>query len=145
MTDHSHDAPGVSPGSPQSSEGPPAESSTPSAESIPPPPKRKPTGREKRRPGGRDRPYQVLRVVAKLYAILAPFVLVGMILVGLAGLMRAVPFTEKVGSALGLILLAGLYYLLMRAISEAIYILFDVAKNVHRIRQLLDPHGHDQD
>jgi hypothetical protein len=93
------------------------------------------TGRERRRPGGRQRPYRALRILAKLYAILAPLVFAGLLLVGVAGLMRSVPLSEKIGSAIGILLLGGLYYLLMKAISDAIYILFDIAANVRRIRE----------
>jgi hypothetical protein len=94
-------------------------------------------GRERRRSNGRQRPYQALRVVAKLYAILAPLVLIGFFVVGAAGLLRSVPLAEKIGSAIALLLLAGLYYLLMRAISDAIYILFDIAANIRRIRDAI--------
>jgi hypothetical protein len=106
---------------------------------IPPPgPPRRPAGIEKRRPGGRERPYRALRVLAKLYALLAPLVLIGLVLVGLAGLMRTAPLAERIGSALGAVMMAGLYYLLMKSISDAIYILFDIAGNTRRTRELAE-------
>jgi hypothetical protein len=95
-------------------------------------------GIEKRRPGGRERPYRALRVLAKLYALLAPLVLIGLVLVGLAGLMRTAPLAERIGSALGAVMMAGLYYLLMKSISDAIYILFDIASNTRRTRELAE-------
>jgi hypothetical protein len=79
-----------------------------------------------------------LRVLAKLYALLAPLVLIGLALVGLAGLARAAPLAERIGSAVGALLLAGLYYLLMKSISDAIYILFDIAGNTRRVRELAE-------
>lgn len=101
-------------------------------------PARRPAGIEKRRPGGRERPYRALRVLAKLYAILAPLVLIGLVLVGLASLMRSAPLADRVGSTVGVLLLAGLYYLLMKSISDAIYILFDIAANTRRTREAVE-------
>jgi hypothetical protein len=99
---------------------------------------RRPAGIEKRRPGGRERPYRALRVLAKLYAILAPMVLIGLVLVGLASLMRSAPLADRVGSTVGVLLLAGLYYLLMTSISDALYVLFDIAGNTRRIREAVE-------
>ena len=96
------------------------------------------TGVEKRRRGGRERPYRALRFLAKLYIVLAPVVLVLMLLVSLAGLVREAPFTEKVGSSLGLIVLGGMYYLLMKSVGQAIYILFDIAGNTRMVREAVE-------
>ena len=95
-------------------------------------------GLNRRRPDGRERPYRALRVLAKLYAIFAPLVLIGLVLVALVGWARQAPFAEKVGSTVGILLLAGLYYLLMKSVSQAIYILFDIAAHTRRTRELVE-------
>jgi len=96
------------------------------------------TGANKRRPGGRERPYRALRFLAKLYIILAPVVLVLMLLVSLGGLAREAPLTEKLGSSLGLMVLGGMYYLLMKSVGQAIYILFDIAGNTRMVREAVE-------
>jgi len=96
------------------------------------------SGAGKRRGGGRERPYRALRFLAKLYIILAPVVLALMLLVSLAGLAREAPLTEKVGSSLGLIVLGGMYYLLMKSVGQAIYILFDIAGNTRMVREAVE-------
>lgn len=105
----------------------------------PPVPVIRPTaGPDRRGAAGRQRPYRALRILAKLYSIFAPIVLIGMVLIGLVGLMREAPVAEKVGSSVGLVLLGGIYYLLMKAVSDAIYILFDVAANTRRVREIVE-------
>lgn len=138
MTDHSREEQGGgTAGSASLPERPQGDPPGPQAEARPVSPARPATGRERRRPGGRHRPYRALRILAKLYAILAPLVLIGLVLVGVAGLMRSAPLGEKIGSTVGILLLAGLYYLLMKAISDAIYILFDIAAHTRRIHEVV--------
>jgi len=95
-------------------------------------PVNQPEGINKRRADGRQRPYTALRVLAKVYSILAPVILVIMILVCLAGLTREAPIAEKVGSSIGILVAGSIYYLVMKAISQAIYLLFDIARNTSR-------------
>lgn len=94
-----------------------------------------PEGLDKRRPDGRKRPYLALRVLAKVYSILAPVILVIMILVGLVGLTREAPLAEKLASSIGILVAGSIYYLVMKAISQAIYLLFDIARNTSRIAE----------
>lgn len=94
-----------------------------------------PEGIDKRRPDGRKRPYLALRVLAKVYSILAPVILVIMILVCLAGLTREAPLVEKLGSSIGILVAGSIYYLVMTAMSQAIYLLFDIARNTSRIAE----------
>lgn len=91
-----------------------------------------PEGIDKRRPDGRKRPYLALRVLAKVYSILAPVILAIMILVGLASLIREAPLAEKVSSSIAILVAGSIYYLVMKAISQAIYLLFDIARNTGR-------------
>ena len=70
--------------------------------------------------------------------ILAPVVLALMVLVSVAGLAREAPLTEKVGSSLGLIVLGGMYFLLMKSVGQAIYILFDIAGNTRKVREAVE-------
>lgn len=115
-------------------EGPPTKTSQASVG----PRSRPATGAERRRRAGRERPYRALRFLAKLYIFLAPVVLALMLLVSLAGLVREAPLTEKVGSSLGLIVLGGMYYLLMKSVGQAIYILFDIAGNTRMVREAVE-------
>ena len=90
-------------------------------------------GLNKRSPDGRKRPYLALRALAKVYTILAPVVLVIMILVALGSFAREAPLAEKLGSSIGFLVSGGIYYLVMKAMSQAIYLLFDIAQNTSPI------------
>lgn len=90
-------------------------------------------GLNKRSPDGRKRPYLALRALAKVYTILAPVILVIMILVALGSFAREAPLAEKLGSSIGFLVSGGIYYLVMKAMSQAIYLLFDIAQNTSRI------------
>lgn len=96
------------------------------------------SGAEQRTPGGRERPYRALRILARLYSILAPLVLGLMLLIGLVGLARQATLAENLGSSMGLFVLGGMYYLLMKSVAQAIYILFDIAGNARRLREVVD-------
>jgi len=110
-------------------EGPPTKPSQASAG----PRSRPSTAAERRRRAGRERPYRALRFIAKLYIVLAPVVLASV-----ASLAREAPLTEKVGSSLGLIVLGGMYFLLMKSVGQAIYILFDIAGNTRKVREAVE-------
>lgn len=83
---------------------------------------------EKRKPGGRERPYSELRVVAKLYSFLAPLVGGAMLFVGVFALVFA-DLPSYISLLLGVlsIFFAAVYYFVLKAASQASYILFDIA------------------
>jgi hypothetical protein len=89
-----------------------------------------------RRSDGRERPYRALRTLAKLYIVLAPLVLVSMTLIGVVALANDAPLSAKLGSGLGACLVGAVYFIIMRSIAQAIYLLFDVANNVSEIRSV---------
>lgn len=122
----------------QTPQAPPAPAETGPAALAPAPEARQPAAGDRRNLGGRQRPYRALRLLAKLYSIFAPVVLIVMVLVGLVGLIRDAPVAEKVGSSAGLFLLGGLYYLLMTALADAIYILFDIARDTRQLREVAE-------
>jgi hypothetical protein len=90
-------------------------------------------GIERRRPDGRALPYRALRTLAKLYTVAAPLVLGVMVLIGIIAFNEDAPTPVKVGMALGLGLLGLLYYLMMTAVAQAIYLMFDVARGVNQL------------
>ncbi len=95
-------------------------------------------GIDKRRPDGRKLPYLALRTLARLYIILAPVVLVIMILAALGTWAREIPFAAKLGSSIGLLIAGGFYYLVMKAMAQAIYLLFDIARNCSHFSEAAD-------
>ena len=90
----------------------------------------------RRRSDGRERPYRALRAVAKLYTVLAPLVLASMILIGIVALANEAPLGAKIGSGIGVCLVGVVYYLIMKSMAQAIYLMFDMASNVSEIRVL---------
>lgn len=144
MMDHTQEAhqrgaaPSASPSQGPQGNSPATQSGASPSAPPPVPAAQSPPGLNRRRPDGRERPYRALRVLAKLYAIFAPLVLIGLVLVALVGWARQAPVAEKVGSTVGILLLAGLYYLLMKSVSQAIYILFDIAAHTRRTRELVE-------
>lgn len=94
---------------------------------------------ERRRAGRRERPYIELRTMAKVYAVMAP--------VGGAAILFAMGFSlyarvqtihTMVLGAVMVLLLAFVYYLIMKAASQCIYILFDIAGSARRVRELVE-------
>ncbi len=90
----------------------------------------------RRRSDGRERPYRALRALARLYTILAPLVLGSMILIGIVALANEAPLAARVGSGIGVCLVGAVYYLIMKSMAQAIYLMFDVAGNVSRVCDL---------
>ena len=95
-------------------------------------------GNDRRSTAGRQRPYQALRSLAKLYTVLAPLVLIIMVLVSLAAMTREVPLAQRVSASVGLFIMGGFYYLLMQSMAQAIYLLFDISGDVNRLTELAD-------
>jgi len=91
-----------------------------------------------RRTDGRQLPYRILRVLARVYLVLAPLILGTMLLIGLILLMVDGPVPTRVGTFVGMSLIGGMYYLLMKSASQAIYLMFDVASSTSLIRELQD-------
>jgi hypothetical protein len=94
---------------------------------------------ERRKTGLRERPYVELRTMAKVYAVMAP--------VGAAAILFAMGFSlyarvqtihTMVLGGIIVLLLALVYYLIMKAASQSIYILFDIAGNASRVRELME-------
>ena len=92
----------------------------------------------RRRSDGRQLPYRTLRTLAKLYLVLAPLVLGTMLLVGIVMLMGEAPLGAKLGTFVGMCLIGILYYLIMKSVAQAIYLMFDVSTNANLIREILD-------
>lgn len=90
-------------------------------------------GASRRRPDGRERPYRALRALAKLYTVMAPLVLGSMILIGIVTLANDAPLAMKVGSGIGVCMVGAVYYLIMKSMAQAIYLMFDMSANVSRI------------
>jgi hypothetical protein len=90
----------------------------------------------RRRQEGRLLPYKTLRVLAKLYLILAPLVLSTMLLIGVVMLFGEAPFGAKFGMFVGMCLIGAMYFLIMKSVAQAIYLMFDVSTNTSLIREL---------
>jgi hypothetical protein len=95
---------------------------------------------EMRREDGRNRPYQVMRRSAKSYLTFAPVVAGMMVVLGfLSGYFNTfAPLELKITLVIGFAVLGAIYFLIMRATSQAMYILFDIAANSKRILELLE-------
>jgi ABC-type molybdate transport system permease subunit len=90
----------------------------------------------RRRPDGRQLPYRALRTLAKLYIVLAPLVLGTMLLIGVVMLAGEAPLGAKLGTFVGMSLVGTLYYLIMKSVAQAIYLMFDVSSDTSLLREL---------
>jgi hypothetical protein len=84
---------------------------------------------------GRDRPYQTLRTLAKLYNALAPFVLGIMIIIGLGSFSGEAPPSSQLGSFAGMVIVGVIYFLIMKSLAQAIYLLFDISGGIARLTE----------
>jgi len=88
---------------------------------------------DRREGPGRDRPYQTLRTLAKLYNALAPFVLGVMIIIGLGSFSGEAPPSSQLGSFAGMVIVGVIYFLIMKSLAQAIYLLFDISSGIARL------------
>ena len=94
---------------------------------------------EKRKPGGREQPYFELRVVAKVYSVLAPLVGGVLLFIGIFVLwFMEEPFFGRLLSGVLSIIAAAAYYFILKAASQVIYILFDIAAYAKRAKEALE-------
>ena len=96
-------------------------------------------GEEKRKPGGRERPYLELRVVAKVYSILAPIVGGVLLFIGVFVLwFTEEPLFRRLLTGVLTIVGAAAYYFILKAASQVIYILFDIARYARETKEALE-------
>lgn len=94
---------------------------------------------EQRKPGGRDRPYSELRLVAKVYSVLAPLVGGAMLFIGIFVLwFIEAPFYGRLLFGVLSIVFAAVYYFVLKAASQASYILFDIAAYARGLKTTLE-------
>lgn len=100
-------------------------------------------GEERRRPGGRQRPYIELRIMAKVYAVLAPLGGAAVLFAGVFSLLgQPLPFYLQLLGMVLVVIGAFVYYIILKAGAQFIYILFDIAASASRIRELIErPEG----
>lgn len=95
---------------------------------------------ERRRPG-REK-YLVLRFYARLLSALGFVGLVaGVLFAVLAILYADVPMQLRFSNAFAAVVLGAVYFIIVRATAQAIYLLFDVARNSKASRELLEQTG----
>jgi hypothetical protein len=90
---------------------------------------------ERRNGPGRDRPYQTLRTLAKLYNALAPFVLAVMVVIGFGSFTGEAPPSSQLGSFAGMVIVGLIYFLIMKSLAQAIYLLFDISGGIARLTE----------
>ncbi|OGW64674.1 MAG: hypothetical protein A3H49_12950 [Nitrospirae bacterium RIFCSPLOWO2_02_FULL_62_14] len=88
---------------------------------------------EKRNTEGRQRPYKVLRVLAKVYTIVAP--LLAAVMVYNAGVAWYIEeeMMDKVRMSLWFLVQAAMIFLLMKGAAQMIYLVFDIARGVNKL------------
>ncbi len=90
-------------------------------------------GAEKRSTEGRQRPYQVLRVLAKVYTIVAPLLAAAMLYNAGRAWFVEEEMMAKVGVSLWFLVQAAMIYLVMRGMAQMIYLVFDIARGVNKM------------
>ena len=90
-------------------------------------------GVNKRSMEGRQRPYKVLRVLAKVYTIFAP--LLAAVMVYNAGVAWFVEeeMMDKVRMSLWFLTQAAMIFLIMKGMAQMIYLVFDIARGVNKM------------
>lgn len=88
---------------------------------------------EKRSTEGRQRPYKVLRVLAKVYNLVAP--LLAALMVYNAGVAWFIEeeMMDKVRMSLWFLVQAAMIFLLMKGAGQMIYLVFDIARGVNKM------------
>ena len=91
------------------------------------------TGVEKRNTEGRQRPYKVLRTLAKVYTIVAP--LLAAVMVYNAGVAWFVEeeMMDRIRMSLWFLVQAALIFLIMKGMAQMIYLVFDIARGVNKL------------
>jgi len=92
-----------------------------------------PAGVEKRSTEGRQRPYKVLRALAKVYTIFAP--LLAAVMVYNAGVAWWIEeeMVDRIRMSLWFLAQAAMIFLLMRGAAQMIYLVFDIARGVNKL------------
>jgi len=92
-----------------------------------------PVGAEKRSTEGRQRPYKVLRVLAKVYTIFAPLLAAVMVYnAGVAWFLEE-EIMDKVRMSLWFLVQATMIFLIMKGAAQMIYLVFDIARGVNKM------------
>jgi len=91
-------------------------------------------GVEKRGTEGRQRPYKVLRTLAKVYTIFAP--LLAAVMVYNAGVAWYIEeeMMDKVRMSLWFLAQAAMAFLTLKGMAQMIYLVFDIARGVNNER-----------
>ena len=88
---------------------------------------------EKRNTEGRQRPYKVLRVLAKVYTFVAPLLAAAMLYnAGRAWLVEE-EMMAKIGVSLWFVVQAAMIFLVMRGMAQMIYLVFDIARGINKL------------
>ena len=95
--------------------------------------------KERRKTGGREKPYRELRAVAKIYSILAPLGGAVIFFIGAFSMWAnpGPPYAKALGATL-LLVMALITYLILKTYSQSIYILFDIAGGIKRAQEVLE-------
>ena len=93
---------------------------------------------ENRNPEGRKRPYQVLRVLAKIYTIAAPLLAAAMLYNAGRAWFVEEEMMAKVGVSLWFIVQAAMVFLVMKGMAQMIYLVFDIARGVAQLCERIE-------
>ena len=94
-------------------------------------------GVEKRSTEGRQRPYKVLRALAKVYTVFAP--LLAAVMVYNAGVAWFIEeeMMDRVKMSLWFLVQAAMIFLIMKGMAQMIYLVFDIARGVNKMLSLI--------
>lgn len=90
-------------------------------------------GAEKRGMEGRQRPYKVLRTLAKVYTIVAPLLAAAMLYNAGRAWFVEEEMMAKVGMSLWFLVQAAMIFLVMKGMAQMIYLVFDIARGVNKM------------
>ena len=92
-----------------------------------------PASGEKRSTEGRQRPYKVLRALAKIYTIVAPLLAALMLYnAGVAWFIEE-EMMDKVRMSLWFLVQGVMIFLVMKGMAQMIYLVFDIARGVSKL------------
>lgn len=92
-----------------------------------------PASGEKRSAEGRQRPYKVLRALAKIYTIVAPLLAALMLYnAGVAWFIEE-EMVDKIKMSLWFLVQGAMIFLVMKGMAQMIYLVFDIARGINKL------------
>jgi len=92
------------------------------------------TGADKRGTEGRQRPYKVLRTLAKVYTIAAPLLAAAMVYNAGRAWWANDDMMDKISMSLWFLAQAAMAFLTLKGMAQMIYLVFDIARGVNNER-----------